>query len=122
MTALVVDDDALNREVLWRMMGSGGWTVQDVRSGNLAVEACGKTHFDLVLVDLMMPGMDGYETARAIREVYAGQDHETIIIVVTGSDRIDADSSRIFDGILAKPFTADELKACIDSSVRRLAR
>jgi CheY-like chemotaxis protein len=122
MTALVIDDDALNREVLRRMMGSGGWTVKDVRSGSLAVEACGRTRFDLVLVDLMMPGMDGYETARAIRDVYAGQDHAATIIVVTGSDRIDLDASRIFDGILAKPFTADELNACIDAAIGRLGR
>ncbi len=120
MTALVVDDDAMNREVLRRLMSMGGWSVQDVQSGALAIEACARSRYDLVMVDLMMPGMNGYETAKAIRDIYAAQDHDASIVVVTGSDSIDAEESSIFDGILAKPFTADELNACILSATKRL--
>jgi CheY-like chemotaxis protein len=119
MKALVVDDDAMNREVLRRMMSMGGWSVQDVRSGKLAIEACAQFRFDLVLVDFIMPGMNGYETAKAIRDLYAAQDHRASIIAVTGSDNIDSQESLVFDGVLAKPFTADELKACIDLVARK---
>ena len=122
MTALVVDDDAMNREVLRRMMSVGGWSVQDVQGGKLALAACSSTRFDLVLVDLMMPDMDGYETARAIRGLYASRNQVTTIIVVTGSDSMDAEESLVFDGILAKPFTADELHACIDNAGKGLDR
>jgi CheY-like chemotaxis protein len=90
-----------------------------VRSGKLAIEVCARLRFDLVLVDFLMPGMNGYETAKAIRDAYAAQDHSARIIVVTGSDNIGSEERLIFDGVLAKPFTADELNACIDSAARR---
>lgn len=109
MTALVVDDDAINRELLRRMMSLHEWSVKDVHSGCRAIEECATFLYDLVLVDFFMPGMNGCETARAIRNAYAVQTHDVVIIIVTGSDCLDAEDSSIFDGILVKPFTSDEL-------------
>ncbi len=113
MTALVVDDDAMNRELLLRMLTAKGWSVHDVQNGRRAIEECSRFRYDLVLVDYFMPGMNGAETAKAIRDGYAVQNHKIVIIVVTGSDSLNADDCSVFDAILAKPYTSDELLACI---------
>jgi CheY-like chemotaxis protein len=113
MTALVVDDDIMNRELLRRMMNMNGWSVRDVQSGYHAIAECSRNRYDLILVDFFMPGMNGSETAKAIRDVYAIREHKIVIIVVTGSDCLNADDCFFFDAVLVKPFTSDELLASI---------
>lgn len=113
MRALVVDDDSMNRELLRRMLVRLGWSVEDVRDGRAALAACRRNDYDLVLVDLMMPGMDGMATAAAIRAAsgpHAGGG--PCLIVATGSERQD-DYDAVFDGFLGKPFILSELASCI---------
>lgn len=64
---LVVDDDPVTREVARLMVGKAGHKVQAAASGEAALKTLGKRSFDLVLLDMHMGGIDGVETARAIR-------------------------------------------------------
>ena len=65
---LVVDDDALVRELVRGVLESAGHRVRTVDDGFAALRAVAAERPDCVVLDIMMPGMDGYETTRAIRE------------------------------------------------------
>lgn len=64
---LVVDDNELNRDVLARRLVEYGLTVTKVGSGKEALEAVKTTKFDLIMLDIMMPGMDGYKVLEALK-------------------------------------------------------
>jgi two-component system, sensor histidine kinase and response regulator len=65
---LLVDDNDFNRQVGCELVELTGATVATAENGELAVAACEKSHFDLVLMDIQMPVMDGYTAARILRE------------------------------------------------------
>ncbi|OHD22208.1 MAG: hypothetical protein A2Y38_18225 [Spirochaetes bacterium GWB1_59_5] len=115
MNALVVDDDSLNRELLQRMLVRLGWRVDEASNGRSAIACCGKARYDMVFVDVLMPGMDGLATAKAIRKLYAKEDYQTCVLAVTGS-YCDAASSALFDGVLSKPFVLEELSTSINAA------
>lgn len=112
MTALVVDDDPMNRELLRRMLVRLGFSVDDAEDGRQAIEACGALRYDLVLLDLLMPGLNGAVVAGAIRSAYAERGHAPCVLAVTGS-LCDGDEAAVFDGVLPKPFVLEELSASI---------
>jgi CheY-like chemotaxis protein len=68
LEVLVAEDNEVNRTVLLRMLGRLGCRVTAVENGRQAVEAARRARFDVVLMDLQMPVMDGFEATRAIRE------------------------------------------------------
>ncbi len=68
---LLVEDSATNAEVMRLMLEGAPFEVTWVPSGQAALEACRETSFDVVLMDVEMPGMDGYETTRALRGLEA---------------------------------------------------
>ena len=119
MLALVVDDDAMNRELLRRMLERLGWRVTDAQSGRAAIEACAASSFGLVLLDYVMPGLNGFDTAAGIRDVYAANGFHPCLIAVTGSDLLADDKLSVFDGFLQKPFILDELADCIAACSHR---
>jgi len=116
VTALVVDDDAMNRELLRRMLGRLGFSVDDAKDGRAAVGACAAKRYDVVMLDLLMPDINGAEAARIIRSAYAGQGHDPCVIAVTGS-LCDGDEASVFDGVLPKPFVMEELSASITAGL-----
>ncbi|TFG81682.1 MAG: response regulator [Spirochaetales bacterium] len=120
MMALLVDDDAANRDLLGRMLTRLGWLSDAVASGYEAVEACSRARYDVVLMDIFMPGMNGYSCAQAILDLYASKQaapeethYKPKIIAVTGSDDLSRGNAQLFDGFLQKPFMMDELHACL---------
>jgi len=112
VNALVVDDDSLNRELLRRMLVRLGWQVDEARNGRAAIACCGKARYDMVFVDVLMPGMDGLATARAIRQLYAAAGYLPCLLAVTGSF-CDTAAAAVFDGVLSKPFVLEELSSSI---------
>lgn len=68
MHVLLVDDTADNRHILERFLRADGHSVRVVASGEEALDVLRETAFDIVLLDIMMPGLDGYETLAALRE------------------------------------------------------
>ena len=110
---LVVDDQPLNRMVLLEMLTPLGFDVELAKSGHEALDALAGQPFDLVLLDIVMPGLDGVEVARRIRTM---DDHAGIpIVAVTANPSAVAGSQESameplpFDDHLVKPVTLDIL-------------
>jgi len=114
---LVVDDEPQIRRVMRTTLVSQGYEVSDARTGNDAVDLIRGEKYDLVLLDVNMPGISGLETCREIR---LGSDLPIIMLTVRGAERdkvqaLDAGA----DGYLTKPFSVSELLARIRAALRR---
>lgn len=113
---LVVDDEIVNRSIAAAVLESAGWQVDEVENGPAAIRAVRDGRYALVLMDIQMPGMDGFEAARAIRAGH-GATAAVPILAFTALQREDA-IGRVeavgMDGFIAKPFTADALIAAAE--------
>jgi len=114
-TVLVVDDDPRNRKLIDTLLRADGLAVTIADSGATALVAFAASTPDLVLLDLMMPGMDGFEVARRLRADSNGK--RLPIVMITALDD-DASRARLaaagIDRVLAKPIDRWQLKKCID--------
>ncbi len=118
MNILVVDDVETNLVLTVRMLTERGHTATAVRSGMEAIDAFGKSRFDAVLMDLQMPGIDGFDATAAMRaeEVLQGI-ARTPIIALTGhttSEERERCVSAGMDGFLSKPVRPDALFAAVE--------
>jgi len=112
---LVVDDDPRNAFVVTDVLEMHGMTVVQATDGRKAIAALGAGDIDLVLMDVMMPRMDGYETTRAIRKMpeYASLPVITVTARAMQGDReksIDAGAS----DYITKPIDIEELLNCME--------
>jgi two-component system KDP operon response regulator KdpE len=115
---LVVDDDPQIRRVMRVTLTGQGYEVDDARSGDAALEKLREQRFDLVLLDMNMPGMGGLETCHSIR---SQSDVAVIMLTVRDSDEdkvaaLDAGA----DDYVTKPYNAPELLARIRAALRRM--
>jgi sigma-B regulation protein RsbU (phosphoserine phosphatase) len=78
-TILVVDDNEMNRDMLSRRLARKGHSVEVAEDGARALEMIEKNDFDLILLDIMMPGIDGYEVLGRLREHHAPEDLPVIM-------------------------------------------
>lgn len=119
---LVVDDDGAVRATIARALGALGYAVREADSGAAAVAVVRAEPIALVILDFVMPGMDGAEAAREIAEI----EPDLPIIFSTGHAALRALRSAAGDEVevLEKPFTLDELDALVRGklSERRRAR
>lgn len=115
---LVVDDERLNRMVLRRALEADGRTVSEAPNGRVALEILAAEPIDVVLLDLVMPELDGYQTLAAIKANPA-LDHVPVI-VISGVEELDSVIRCIQDGAtdyLTKPFEPALLRARLESSL-----
>lgn len=77
---LGVDDNAMNRSVLERILGRQGYTITSASGGKEALERLKYTQYDLVLLDIMMPDVDGLEVLKSIRERYSMSEMPVIMV------------------------------------------
>jgi CheY-like chemotaxis protein len=124
---LIVDDEEDVRIALQQVLERAGYEVSVAATGNEGLDLLNKERADLVITDVIMPGIDGITTARKIREKYRG----TRIIVISGGGKAapepyepDAISTRSYlasassagaDRTLTKPFDRDELLRVVRS-------
>jgi two-component system, OmpR family, KDP operon response regulator KdpE len=115
---LVVDDDDALRRFVERNLSARGFEVSTAANGLEALSAVAHDHPDVVILDIMMPTMDGLEACRRIRA-----SSKVPIIVLTALDT-EADTVRILDegadDCLVKPFGVSELLARVRSALRRV--
>lgn len=115
---LVVDDERLNRTILRAALGKQGHVVIEAADGREALDRLAEGGIDVVLLDIVMPVMDGYEALAAIK---ADPDLTHIpVIIISGVDQVDSVVRCIEMGAtdyLTKPFRPAILKARLDSSL-----
>ncbi len=123
LRALIVDDHPVNRQVLRLMIEAAGCEAVEAVDGLEAVEKVQNDAFDLILMDVRMPRLDGLEATRRIRALPSTAS-ETPILAVT-ADAMPEDAARCLaagmDAHLAKPVTYERLYAAIDQTFRAAA-
>ena len=117
---LVVDDQPQIRRVMRTTLVANGYEMDEARSGEQALEKLRSGHYDLVLLDMNMPGMGGLEVCRAIRDARPGPDLAVIMLTIRSGERdkveaLDAGA----DDYVTKPYSTPELLARIRAALRR---
>jgi adenylate cyclase len=115
---LVVDDLAPNVRLLEAVLSPKGFRVATASSGEEALDVLGREHPDLVLLDIVMPGMDGYEVCRRIREDPGTAFLPVIMITASGEEQKICAIESGADDFINKPFDQAELLARVRSLVR----
>jgi signal transduction histidine kinase/ActR/RegA family two-component response regulator len=121
---LVVDDVAMNRELITAILEGAGFDVVEAESGRRALALARENTFDIVLMDIMMPEMDGLETTAHLRQL-PGWEHVPVIGLSASvlPDQIETYLKRGIDAFIPKPVDADlllaTLRAWIDCAAER---
>lgn len=120
---LVVDDNEVNLQVAMGLMNPYEMQIDCVLSGKEALNALNTKDYDLILMDHMMPEMDGVETARAIRSLPKKKYKTLPIVALTANATHDARNMFLaegFDGFLAKPIETSKLNTLLKNFLRNL--
>lgn len=118
MRILVVEDDTLLADAVARALSQAAHTAEVVHTGEAADRALAARHFDLVILDVGLPGMDGFELLKRLR----GRRLDTPVLVLTARDAVE---DRVMgldlgaDDYLTKPFHLAELEARVRALIRR---
>lgn len=113
---LIVDDNPLNAKLLFKFLSRAGFAnVGVAQDGNVALDIVRQSPPDLILLDVMMPGIDGFETCRCIKELEGGQDIPVIFMTALADTepKLKAFELGAVDYI-TKPFHKEEILARID--------
>jgi signal transduction histidine kinase/ActR/RegA family two-component response regulator len=117
LRVLVAEDNPTNRKVAELMLASAGAAVACVENGLQALEALGADAYDLVLMDLQMPVMDGLSALKVLREREAAEGRPRTPVVVLSAnvmpEHVDASRAAGADGHIGKPIRAGELLAAL---------
>jgi CheY-like chemotaxis protein len=122
---MVVDDETNIRFVLKRMLEKGGYDVIEARNGIECLDLLSKERPDLIILDVMMPGMDGWETCARIKNDEKTKDITVSMLSVKKAheDKINSLEDSLADWHISKPIDRDEListvKWLLDSPPRR---
>lgn len=121
LRVLVAEDNPINQKVAGAMLKRMGHVVTIASNGLEAVEQRFTGDFDIILMDCMMPEMDGYDATRTIRNREKAEDHAWIVAVTANAMKEDRDRCLAcgMDDYVAKPFTAKDLEACLSRLPRR---
>ena len=117
MTVLVIDDDAHIRTAIGKFLIARGHTVIEAANGEKGVEVVESQAVDIVITDVKMPGVDGFEVLRRVRSVAP----EAEVIVITGVKESENAFRALREGafdFFSKPFKVEELNAAIQRTMR----
>lgn len=120
---LVAEDDGINRLYITTVLKKSGYEVREAEDGRQALEAALSERFDLVLMDVSMPEMDGMQVTRAIRAKEAERgDTRVPILALTAhvyAKDIEECLAAGMDGFVSKPFSEKELLKLIEERLTR---
>lgn len=113
---LLVDDNNINRRVMGKLLTGMFLDVSEAKDGYEAIELVKNEDFNMIFMDIFMPGIDGYETSKRIREI-PGTRGSVPIIAVTAND-VDATREKTVEygmnGVLAKPLRKNDLEKLLN--------
>lgn len=118
MTILIIEDEELLSESLRELLSQRGFATEAAFDGPTGLEYALTGLYDLIVLDVMLPGFDGFELARRLRSKRVG----TPILMLTARSGLDDRVEGLDAGAdyyLAKPFEARELLACVNAMLRR---
>jgi len=122
---LVVDDDKAIRSLLTAVLSRKGYSVETARNGEEALEVIAIKTFEAIILDLMMPKVDGFEVIEHLARTAPEQLKRGDLTAVASKDLRKLDGSRVFR-VLRKPFDLDELLSavtdCIEGKAAQDAR
>jgi CheY-like chemotaxis protein len=115
---LLVEDGLANQKLAMGLLSKWGHNVSVAKDGREAIEKFKSDSFELILMDINMPGMDGLEATREIRRSEKGRQQHVPIVAMT-AHALEGDRERFLaagmDAYLAKPFRADEFHQALVS-------
>ena len=125
LSFLVAEDNAVNQTLIARLLEKRGHTVVVAQNGRETLEELEKQHFDIVLMDVQMPEMDGFEATKRIREKEKASGAHLPIIALT-AHAMQGDEERCLvggmDGYVTKPIKLEELFSVIEKLVPGMNR
>lgn len=108
---LVVEDNITSQYILKQLLAKFGYRAQIASSAEEALASAAYTRFDAILLDLMLPGMDGIECAKRLRQIDKAKDIYTPIIALTAmTDQKEACLKAGMDDYLSKPYDIKDLR------------
>ena len=114
---LLVEDNDVNRMVVKMMLAGEGFDIAEAADGNAAIDALSVSQFDIVLMDVSMPVMDGLEATRQLRSVENRDGAQRTPVIGLTAHAMESDVKQCFDAgmddYLAKPVRKDALLAAI---------
>lgn len=118
--ALVVDDGAADRQHMINILTEAGWRVSAASDGASGLEMARTQHPDIIFMDIVMPGMDGYQACRRLAVDPATREIP-VVFVSTKHQRADQVWARMQGGkdLIAKPLSSDEVLAALKHAVSR---
>ena len=116
---MVIDDEPLNLRLIESNLEGLKYDLHFYQSGHQALEALNENDPDLILLDLMMPGVDGYEVIKAIRSNYTLNQIPIIVITANQQEHLSRKSIQLgANDYLIKPYSAEELRVRVNSQLR----
>jgi DNA-binding response OmpR family regulator len=119
---LMVEDDMVMREIVARKLTSGGYTVLEADNGRVGFEEIVSKKPDLVMLDMMLPEMDGYEILQAVRKHSDKKVAQTPIIILSNlwssQDVMKTKALNVQDYLVKAYFTPDEILSKVNAALK----
>ncbi|MBL6838524.1 MAG: response regulator, partial [Puniceicoccaceae bacterium] len=116
--ALIVDDDAANRLVMSKMLACFNFKTDTASSSERALQRLNEKNYDIIFMDLQMPGESGYVSTKRIRKGQPNAAHKQVPIIAFTADASPGVSQQIhpvgFDGILVKPVNMQDISHLLE--------
>jgi CheY-like chemotaxis protein len=122
LNVLVADDNAVNRTVTMTMLERLGYKASAAADGQEAIDCVRQQAFDLVLMDVLMPRIDGLAATRQIRQDESLRSTRAFIVAMTANVSVEdrnACREADMDGFLSKPVRMSELRGILEQAHRR---
>ena len=118
---LVVDDIPLNVLLIQKMLGKFKFNILTANNGQVALDTIATKPVDLVLLDLMMPGIDGYEVLRQLRDNDATRDLPVVILsALNSSDDVTKGFQLGANDFITKPIIMERLLTCVATQTNQI--
>jgi CheY-like chemotaxis protein len=120
---LVVEDNEINQMVIASFIGGAGGSCELVADGQSAIEACSSFHYDLVLMDIQLPEMDGITATQHIRDEADPNEPALKILAISADTQSNIQKhveSKLMDGFVTKPFQREQLITLIAQFTGRI--